>query len=155
MIRVDFLRNHPELGHTVARWIFDEWDHVTVRNLEAEELLVQSRLHNDRVPLALVALEGEACVGTVSLYETDLGSRPDLSPWLASLYVHPDHRNRGVGRALVAEVIVVARGLGIGRLYLHTETASAYYQRMGWRFLFGTRNDRNEETEVFCLDLGP
>ena len=151
-VHVDYLKRHPEHLHTVAQWIHDEWDHVT-EDLNAVVEKTRARIYDDRVPLTLVALLEGACVGTIGLWETDLASRTDLFPWLAALYVHPSHRGTGVGGALMDRLIDVARGLGIRRLYLHTETASGYYRRKGWRFLFATINDRAEATEVFDLAL--
>ncbi len=153
-MRVDYLSGHPEHVETVARWIYDEWTHVTDPDFQAEVRRVRGRLHDDRVPMTLVALDGQECVGTVSLFEHDLPSRRDLTPWLAALYVREDRRNTGVGSALVERVVKEARRLGIQRLYLHTETAPRYYARKGWRRLFATINDRNESTEVFDLALG-
>jgi GNAT superfamily N-acetyltransferase len=152
-MRIAFLKDHPAHVETVSRWIFDEWDHVTVADLDAEIRIVRDRLNDDRVPLSLVALDGTECAGTVSIYTYDLDSRRDLTPWLAALYVRPDRRDRGIGGALVDRTIAVARGLGIGTLYLHTETAAGFYRRRGWRFLFPTVNDRGERTEVFDMDL--
>ncbi len=152
-MHVDLLKRNPEHVETVARWIYDEWDHVNVPDLEAERELVRARLNEDRVPMTLIALDGEECVGTVSLYESDLASRPDLTPWLAALYVREDRRNTGIGSALVERIVEAARRIGIRRLYLHTETAPRYYERKGWRLLFETINDRNEKTEVFDLML--
>lgn len=152
-MRVDYLMNHSEHVETVARWIYDEWTHMTVDSLDLEVEAVRGRLSDSRIPLCLVALDDGQCIGTVSLFTNDLDSRPDLIPWLAALYVRQDRRNTGVGGALVEEVVAVARRLGVGRLYLHTETANAYYARKGWRPLFRTIDDRGEETEVFDLIL--
>ncbi|WP_348524185.1 hypothetical protein [Mesorhizobium sp. LNHC229A00] len=33
----------------------------------------------------------------ISLRQGDFKERADLSPWLASLYVHPSHRKTGIG----------------------------------------------------------
>ncbi len=153
MITIDFLKNHPEYVETISRWIYEEWDHQTERDFEAVVAKTRQRLNEDRIPLTLVAFKDGQCVGTISIYEDDLSSRPDLTPWLAALFVHPDHRNQGIGSALMEALITVAKRLGIRKLYLHTETASGYYQRKGWTFLFRTINDRQEETEVFALDL--
>jgi GNAT superfamily N-acetyltransferase len=153
MLIIDFLKNHPKHVETVSRWIYDEWDHKSDMDLDAVILKMRSCLNDDRIPLTLVAIEDGKPLGTVSIYEDDLNSRPDLRPWLASLFVHPDHRNKGVGSALMEQLIAIAKGLEIVRLYLHTETASEYYRRKGWRFLFNTINDRGEETEVFAMDL--
>ena len=155
MLTIDFLEYHPQHLLTVARWIHDEWTHVTDPDLQSQVRVTQGWLHHDRIPLCLVALEGERCVGTVSIFVDDLHSRQDLTPWLAALYVDAAYRNRGIGGALIERLLEVARGLGIRRLYLHTETASEYYRKKGWRFLFRTPNDRNEPSDVFDLELSP
>ena len=155
MITIEYLRDRPQHLLTVARWIHEEWTHVTDPALETQIQTTRSWLNEDRIPLCLVALKGERCVGTVSIFVDDLHSRPDLTPWLAALYVEASCRNQGIGGALVARLLEVARGLGIRRLYLHTETASDSYRRKGWRFLFRTMNDRNEESDVFDFELDP
>lgn len=147
------LASRPEHLLTVARWIYDEWDHVTDRGLDAVVERMAGRMNEDRIPLTLVALRGGDCIGTVGLWQGDLASRPDLHPWLAALYVHPAHRGQGVGGSLIDALVAAARRLGVPRLYLHTETAGPYYRGKGWRFLFRALNDRNEETEVYDLLL--
>lgn len=52
---------------------------------------------------------------------------------LRSVVVRPDHRGRGVGRAVVAAVIERARARGLSHLYLLTTTAAGYFARMGFR----------------------
>ena len=153
MIVVDFLKNHPHLVDTVAQWIFDEWGHLTEPDPSIQLAKTRRRLSDDTIPLCLVALKGEQCVGTVSLYVDDLHARPDLTPWLAALYVDPNQRNQGVGSLLINRVLEVARGLGVHRLYLHTETAEEYYRRKEWRSLFRTVNDRGQDTVVMTLNL--
>ncbi len=60
-------------------------------------------------------------------------ARPGL--WLEDLFVYPEHRGRGVGRRLLAEVGVVARERGCGRLEWAVldwnQSAIAFYQGMG------------------------
>jgi GNAT superfamily N-acetyltransferase len=153
VVKVDFLKHQPQHLPTVAHWIYDEWTHVSCPDLDTQIMTTRSSLNDDRIPLCLVAVEGTRCVGTISIFDDDLHQRPDLTPWLAALYVAPSHRNRGIGGILHAHLLRVARGLGIQRLYLHTETAAEYYRRKGWRFLFRTMNDRDEETDVFDLDV--
>jgi GNAT superfamily N-acetyltransferase len=79
-----------------------------------------------------VALAEEQLLGAASLLAHDVATRPDLSPWLAGVFVAPGHRRRGVGAALVERVVQEARALGIPRLYLYTTGSGALYFRLGW-----------------------
>lgn len=59
----------------------------------------------------------------------------DLSPWLASLYVVPEQRGRGIARKLVAAVEAQARSHGVSRLHLYTGDAEGLYAKCGWRVM--------------------
>jgi N-acetylglutamate synthase-like GNAT family acetyltransferase len=61
-----------------------------------------------------------------------MDTRMDLSPWLAGVFVAPDHRRCGIGAALVQRIIDEAKALGVQRLYLYTPSAEHFYSRLGW-----------------------
>jgi N-acetylglutamate synthase-like GNAT family acetyltransferase len=133
MVTISFLADTPQHLPTVASWIFDEWDHLipgfTLAKLEAK---LQAYLSRDTIPLALVALSDGLPVGTASMQPEDMSSRPDLSPWLAAVYVLPDYRNKGIGAQLVKGVENVAHSLQISKLYLFTPDQEKFYARLGW-----------------------
>jgi predicted N-acetyltransferase YhbS len=90
------------------------------------------RLREGRLPAkgqSLVALERGQIVGTIRLWHVTAGpGRPALL--LGPLAVHPDHRNRGIGSALVCRALTRAR-LGGYRAVLLVGDA-AYYARFGF-----------------------
>lgn len=51
---------------------------------------------------------------------------------LRSVAVHPALQKQGVGRALTARTITLARERGLARLYLLTESAVGYFPRFGF-----------------------
>ena len=59
-----------------------------------------------------------------------------LECYLAELYVVPDKRGRGIGRALMDEVMRVARAQGAGHIELNTSdddvAARALYEKLGF-----------------------
>src|SRR5512134_1292985 len=96
------LSAHPELVPTVARWIYEEW-WSRKPGVTAETIATRLRDATDpvKLPASLLAFWGTQPAGTVNLIFHDLSDRPDLSPWLAALYVLPEHRGKGIGSALV------------------------------------------------------
>ncbi|MBP2160555.1 MULTISPECIES: arsenic resistance N-acetyltransferase ArsN2 [Asticcacaulis] len=48
---------------------------------------------------------------------------------LRSLVILPDHKGRGHGAALVAQIVAEA---GVAELWLLTNTAAAFFARLGW-----------------------
>jgi ribosomal protein S18 acetylase RimI-like enzyme len=82
------------------------------------------------------ALEGGALVGMVGL-NRDSRAKARHRGLIWGLYVAPEARRRGVGRALVDAAIVEARTAGIEHLELRVSTtqapARALYERLGFR----------------------
>ena len=67
--------------------------------------------------------------------------------WLVrDLYVHPDHRRRGVARALLERVAADAREAGAHRLSLQTETANVQAAKLY------ARNGFTALTDVTVMD---
>jgi GNAT superfamily N-acetyltransferase len=60
--------------------------------------------------------------------------REDLSPWLASVYVAPPYRRRGIGAALVRRVVQEASNQRIPVVYLYTTSKENenFYTKLGW-----------------------
>ncbi len=84
---------------------------------------------DDAFTHGVVAMAGDVVVGgaAVERYGTD--------GLLRSVVVSPAMRGNGVGRALVAAAEAMARDVGIGDLYLLTETAAAWFPRLGYDVL--------------------
>ena len=62
----------------------------------------------------------------------DMDSRPQLTPWLAGVFVKPQFRGKGIGSALVRRIEAEGRSLGVSTLHLYTPNAESLYERLGW-----------------------
>lgn len=123
---------------TLAHWHHAEWAALYAGWSEAEAFAeLQAHAAGDGgLPSTLVALdEHGAPIGSVSLVVED---SPDLAafpgPWLASLFVAPEARGRGLGQALVRALVAQAAAAGLPRLRLFTPWHRAFYERLGWSF---------------------
>lgn len=134
-MRIGYLCDHPQHLPGLAR------AHVAAFGALLPDWTVEQALdelaRHDRqqvIPTTLVALEADALLGSVSLLCEDHEHIRQYSPWLATLYVQPSARHRGIGAALVARCVEEAAALGVERLYLYcTGALVAYYRRLGWR----------------------
>ena len=136
MIAVISLFDRAEFIPIVARWNWDEWrDLLPCVSCEAFAEDLRAHTRRDGVPITFLALDDGVPVGTASLIADDLEMRPELTPWLASLYVVPARRGSGLGTLLLKHAVEAARGFGIGTLYLYTPGQEAFYRRLGWEFL--------------------
>jgi predicted N-acetyltransferase YhbS len=90
------------------------------------------RLRQGRKPadgLSLIAVERGRVIGTVRLWHVEAGrGRPALL--LGPLAVHPDHRSRGIGAALMQRALAEAAQRGHAAVLLVGD--AAYYSRFGF-----------------------
>jgi GNAT superfamily N-acetyltransferase len=87
-----------------------------------------------RIPFALVAEHDGTFCGNVLVIESDEPARPDLTPWVAALWVDDAMRRQGVAAALLEEAIERSAALGVERLYLSSRPALRdFYTKLGWR----------------------
>jgi N-acetylglutamate synthase-like GNAT family acetyltransferase len=127
------LKFEPHHISVLAGWHHGEWSFLNP-NWSVEQREEDMRLHltDDLVPSTFVALE-EQLSGSAAIVEHDMDSKPDLSPWLASVFVAPEHRCKGVGSKLVIYVMEKAKQAGIPVLYLFTPDKERFYQKLGWQ----------------------
>jgi len=136
MFTISYLADYPAYLSTVSAWVFGEWgEYMPELTLEDLTSIFKEHLNRDRIPLTLIAFLDGQPAGTASIYVHDLDIRPDLSPWLAAVYVDPPFRKQGIGSALVKAIESVARKLQISRLYLFTPDQEHFYTRLGWSVL--------------------
>ncbi|MGD2139038.1 MAG: GNAT family N-acetyltransferase [Burkholderiales bacterium] len=135
-MKIDFLGEHPEFVPELARLHFDEWRHFSPgKTYDDRVAKLQAIAASNNLPFMFVALEGNQLIGSAALVYEDMSTRKDLSPWLASVFVKPGFRRRGIATALVEHVEETARQHGKSRLYLHTEHARRLYAGLGWNDL--------------------
>jgi GNAT superfamily N-acetyltransferase len=150
---IAYLADYPGHVSTVAGWIYREWGHLSPDcTLEQVEASIRAHMNRDELPLALIALSGATLTGTASLRTHDMSTRTDLSPWLASVYVLPEYRGRGIGSELVRAVEREGKGLRVARLYLYTPDRESFYARLGWSVLERTEY-RGQSVVIMAKDL--
>jgi GNAT superfamily N-acetyltransferase len=132
-VKIGYLADHTEHIPRLAAWLHAQWGYLHENDsVERRAARLESRATRGGIPVTFVAVDGETLLGSASLVDDDLETRPELTPWLASVYVAPEHRGRGVASALVKRVVAEAGAAGISRLYLWTTDQERLYARLGW-----------------------
>ena len=132
-MKIVYLADQPQHIPDLAVWLFGEWGHLNAgETLEKRVARLTSHSGRPGIPATLIALEGDTLLGSASLVANDLSTRPELSPFLASVFVLPAHRQQGVGSALVRQVMHTAALLGFPTLYLITHDQQQLYAKLGW-----------------------
>jgi GNAT superfamily N-acetyltransferase len=148
MIEIEYLVDVPYYLHVVASWVFREWCR---EDGSVEKVLsrYKQRLSRGRIPLTLVALRDGTPVGIISLVLDELPTRPDLFPWLGSLYVVPGYRGNGIGRLLVRRAEFIAQELGVGMLFVFTDSLGDLCEKEGWVYIGDEPDGNNRNVSVF------
>jgi GNAT superfamily N-acetyltransferase len=139
-MRIDYLDQHREHVATLAAWHHAEWGHLYDEwTLDVARSELAEHASHRSLPTTLVLIDQDKPLGSVSLVLEDAPELCDQgSPWLASLYVVPEARGRGLGAQLVNAAVALAAQEKIEHLFLFTPEHASFYQRLGWRLITRT-----------------
>jgi N-acetylglutamate synthase-like GNAT family acetyltransferase len=148
------LRQRPEFFDQVADRIWQAWWKADGHPSDYISGRLRENMNATPIPFALAAHDGEAFLGTASVIASDLVERPQLTPWVAAVWVEPQARRRGVGAALVNRATQDCFALGVGRVYLCARPQrSGFYERLSWTVI--ERDVGQHHLDVFFRDANP
>jgi GNAT superfamily N-acetyltransferase len=152
-VRIAYLADHPAAIEQLGEWHYAEWRHL-IPGWSVGEAAAELASHRGRrmIPTTFVALRGIEIVGSASLLVDDMPGTDAWSPWLASVYVAPGWRGRGIGRRLVQRAIADADALNVPVLHLFTTEAEEWYLAQGWRVVNRLPHEGQAAT-IMDLDL--
>lgn len=123
----------PESIPVLARWQHAEWELLNPGDTEEKRAgRLRRQTESPELPQTWVARADDRVIGSASLVPNDMETHPEWEPWLASVFVAPEHRGQGVGRALVRHVEEAARARGYRKLFLLTTDRTTFYEEMKW-----------------------
>jgi GNAT superfamily N-acetyltransferase len=131
-MKLEYLADHLGNLREVASLHFEEWPELG-DSIDARQKALSTCCRRGEIPLGIVALDRDCLCGFALLVMEDFELRPNLSPWLAGVFVRPQHRKKGVGTALVSRIECEAKALGFETLYLYTAHSESLYERLGWK----------------------
>ncbi|MCB2299285.1 GNAT family N-acetyltransferase [Clostridium tagluense] len=147
------LIDNKEYIDEVAGWLYKEFVQNIRNDIDLDYVI--RALHNrrkDSIPITLIAVEDNICLGTITLFENDLKTM-QLTPWLGALYVNSIFRGRGIAKELMNQLELFTKKLGFKDIYLRTEHTADYYRKLGWEYLFEAKDELGINTEVFKKNL--
>jgi GNAT superfamily N-acetyltransferase len=142
----------PDLIPEVSLWLWREWGVRRGRTQAQVAEAMAGRVAAVGPEQCFVLLDDDRAAATASLVHHDLDARPDLTPWLASVFVHPEFRGRGHAPRVVRAVEASVKAAGIASFYLDTNTAAPLYAGLGW-VTIGQSVDLGEVVTLMRRDL--
>ncbi len=128
------LSDRPDLLPVLAEWYFQEWGRlVPGLTLLDQQQRLEVFLQDGELPLLLIVLDDAVPVAAAQLKFHERTERPERLHWLGGVYVHPEHRGRGLAEKVIRELLARGRALGVRDVYLQTEADDGgLYRRLGW-----------------------
>lgn len=148
------LRDAPQHLPQLAAWHHEQWSYLNPgQTLQHRIENMHGHLQPAALPRTFVAVaEHGTPLGSASLVAHDMDTHPELTPWLASVFVAPIHRQKGIGAELVRRVMAAAREAGIETLSLFTPDQEAFYQSLGWRTI-AKEHYRGDEVTIMQVQF--
>lgn len=145
------LKEIPETIPLIAKWHHDEWAYLNPQStLKNRIKKYHEYLGQVFIPSTYVAFEKDDIMGSASIVKSDMKTRMEYSPWLASVYVHPEHRNKRIGTKLVSHVMAMAKKNDCETLYLFTPDKENFYKRLGWSTI---HRESYSNANVFVMSI--
>ena len=138
MMKIDVidLKKEPTHIEQLAKWHHDEWSFLNPNGtVESRRQKMLRYLEEGPVPRTFIAKLDKQLVGSAAIVDSDMDTHPEYTPWLASVFVPPERRCKGIGAMLVKHVMAHASEHGIRVMYLFTPDKEEFYKRLGWATL--------------------
>lgn len=133
MITLYPLEERPKYIDQLAGWLHEEFKSYNPNQEIGDRInRLKKMIIGDELPIMYIALENDQLLGCASLVECDLKIRSELTPWLASVFVHPSFRKQGAATKLVSEIINHSKRRGFEKLYLFTPDQQRLYAKLGF-----------------------
>lgn len=131
-----------------------EWKHLNPSlTLEGRIEAISKAAGQEGIPSIFVAVSGSQLIGSAALVQNDMDTKPDLSPWMAAVYVIESFRHHGIATELVARCEAEAVRSNADIWYLYTEFASKLYKKLGWCHLERCEY-KGVTVDVMCKQIG-
>ena len=118
----------------VANWYFQEWGYLhpslTQEKIRAD---LSEKIQRSEFESVFVAVENDSVLGACELKLNEVKQFPEYLHWIGGIFVDSEHRDKGIGSALISFAIEKCRFLKIEYLYLQTESKNEeLYLKLGW-----------------------
>ncbi|KZK82219.1 Acetyltransferase (GNAT) family protein [Pseudovibrio sp. Ad13] len=140
----------PHFLEPGAKGMWLEWWEEEGHPIEDVYVELRTSLSEETIPTTLIAHDQTGFLGMVMLVRSDMSKRPQYAPWLASLWVAPEHQGKGIGSRLTKELETLASNEGTPHLYLFAKLSlRGFYEGLGWLCI----EDDVNGVDIFCKQL--
>ncbi len=130
-----YLADAPEYIDTCAAWHFTAWGIKSdQRTLQKDIKKFKASINKDKVPLTLIYRDQNRNVPVAmgSIWNDDSSYWSHLNPWITDIFVHEDFRGHGLAKAIIQQLEIDAKRIGIKNIFLTASAAIGMYPKLGY-----------------------
>lgn len=152
---ISLLADHMNFLEEIAQFHHAQWGHLNPSNTVQNRAAALEKLAGrEGIPAIFIAHADSQFIGSAALVQQDMPSlHPELSPWLAAVFVKTQWRGQGIATRLVKHCEARAIATGIEKLFLFTESASELYKGLGWQE-YERCEYKGVQVQVMCKVFG-
>lgn len=157
-MEVILMKDAQEHIPLLAQWIYDEFRGYDL-TLTKEKMIdaFSNRLRDNGLPLTLVVIKESKPIAMISLKEKgepEFSELAEGNPWIGSLFVVPEERNKGIGQELLNMVITIGDHMGYQRAFVYTSKPekNSWYLKNGAQQI-ESRPFRGHKITIFSFPL--
>jgi GNAT superfamily N-acetyltransferase len=135
---VVYLGDYPDYIDILAEWRSGEWQqYLPYLTVEYSKKSLISHCNYNKLPIAYAYVIDSKPVGLVCIREYDLDINREYKPWLGSLLVSTEYRNKGIGGELINSVKKKVALMGYSSLYIYlfNHSLEDWYVKHGFKFV--------------------
>jgi GNAT superfamily N-acetyltransferase len=156
-MEIAYLKDKLEFIPKLAEGIITQWSSMYKKQgkeLNDIEKTLIDRAVDDKIPLTMVGFDGDTVIGSVTIKADDFSSRPDLTPWIAGVFVFEEFRLKGYGRELIQFAEGVAKEkFDYDKIYLYTGSAENLYLKVGYSVVDRVQRETGSELVIMEKEI--
>lgn len=108
---------------------------------------------NNEIPFGIAMFDNNLLVGFCVLQFNRLQKYPQFNPWITSIMIFEEFREKGYGKKLINEALQILSSLGFKKAYLWTDQTPDFYKKIGWDFIQIVEKNEGGFAELYCKEI--
>lgn len=148
---ISILSHKPQFADELIQHLWNEWeqDYVEFTDLKTPQALKQAYLASCT---AFILHNGDVLIGSCLIDKEDMQVHPEKSPWLASVFILREYRNKGYATYLLERIIP---SYPLLHLWTFNQQLADFYLKLGFQQIEIIEKHGSHNNIIFMIRMLP